>query len=273
MTEKQPLILVTNDDGVQSPGLGAAVQAVQGLGELLVAAPCQQWSGAGRSFPTTIRGTIHPRQLPVNGRLLDVYCVEGAPAQAVLHAVLELAPRRPDLLVVGVNYGENLGADVTISGTVGAALQGATMGIPALAVSQQTPKETHSNPSDGVDFSASVHFTRLLARRVLRTELPFDVSVLKIDVPADATPETPWRLTRLSRRTYFHGVPPRRADLTVPTWIDYEPRWDVQALEPDSDIYAFAVDRVVSVTPLSFDLASRAELTAVEALLNPLVES
>ncbi|HIP86969.1 MAG TPA: 5'/3'-nucleotidase SurE [Anaerolineales bacterium] len=267
MTETHSLILVTNDDGIGSPGLRAAAQAVMGLGDLLVAAPCRQWSGAGRCLPADSTGIIHPHPLIVDGQEVKCFCVDGTPAQVILHAVLELAPRRPDLLVVGVNYGENLGADVTISGTVGAALQGAAMGIPSLAVSLQTPKETHTNPSDDVDFTAAIHFTRTFARRLLKVSLPFDVDVLKIDIPDDATPRTPWRLTRVSRHTYFYPLPPRRDDWSRPAQVDYEARWDPDALEPDSDIYAVAVDRVVSVAPLSIDLTSRADPGEVEALL------
>jgi 5'-nucleotidase len=267
MADGRPLILVTNDDGIDSPGLRAAVRAVLGLGELLVVAPCRQWSGASRCFPADSSGTIHPHPLEVAGRAVETFCADGAPAQVVLHAVLELAPRRPDLLVVGINYGENLGADVTISGTIGAALQGAVMGIPALAVSLQTPKETHTSPSDDVDFTAATHFARLFARRMLEVSLPFDVDVLKVDLPDDATPQTPWRLTRVSRHTYYRAIPPHRDDLSRPVRIDYEARWDPQVLEPDSDIYGLAVDRVVSVAPLSLDLSSWADPGEVEALL------
>jgi len=267
MSDRRTLILVTNDDGIGSPGLRAAARAVSGLGDLLVVAPCQQWSGASRCLPARATGTVRPHPMEIAGVEVEAFCVDGAPAQVVLHAVLELAPRRPDLVVVGINFGENLGADVTISGTVGAALQGACMDIPALAVSLQTPKETHTDPSDDVDFTAAVHFTRLFARRMLGVSLPFDVDVLKVDVPDDATPQTPWRLTRVSRHTYFRPIPPRRDDLSVPVKIDYEAWWDPRALEPDSDIYALAVDRVVSVSPLSLDLTSRADPGEVEAFL------
>jgi 5'-nucleotidase len=156
---------------------------------------------------------------------------------------------------------------VTISGTVGAALQGATCGVPALAVSLQTPKETHANPSDDVEFTAAVYFTRLFARRMLEAVLPFDVDILKVDVPDDATPQTPWRLTSVSRHTYYHAIPPRRDDLSRPSPIDYEARWDLHVLDPTSDIYALAVDRIVAVAPLSLDLSSRADRGELEALL------
>ena len=268
--EAVPLIVVTNDDGIASPGLRAAVRAALSLGELLVVAPDQQWSGAGRSMPQGPEGRISRYPLEVDGQPVTAYQVDASPASVVLHALLELIPRRPALLISGINYGENLGTDVTISGTVGAALQGAALGIPALAASLQTPKETHTNPSDSVDFTAAIHFTRLFARRLLTASLPFDVDLLKLDVPSDATPETPWRLTRVSRHVYFVPVPPQRTSLAEPARIDYAPLAHPERTEPDSDIYALAVDRVVSVAPLSLDLTSRTDPGEMEALLRGL---
>jgi len=271
-----PLILITNDDGFASPGLRAAVQAALPLGEVLVVAPDRQWSGAGRSMPPGPKGRISRRSMeiemdlpPASGGLggITAYQVDGSPALAVLHALLELAPRRPALLISGINYGENIGSDVTVSGTVGAALQGAAMEIPALATSLQTPKETHTNPSDGVDFTAAIHFTRLFARHLLNASLPFDVDLLKVDVPSDATPETPWRLTRVSRHAYFVAIQPQQRNLAEPGMIDYDALPHPERVEPDSDIYALAVDRVVAVAPLSLDLTSRADFGEMEALL------
>jgi 5'-nucleotidase len=263
----KPLILVTNDDGIESPGLRAAARAVFPLGDILVVAPNRQWSGAGRSMPHNLQGRVSPYPLNLDGRPLAAFQVDASPAVAVLHALLELSDRTPALLISGINYGENVGADVTISGTVGAALEGAINGLPALAVSLQTPKETHTRPSEGVDFNAAIHFTRLFARHLLEISLPFDADLLKLDVPSDATPDTPWRLTRVSRHTYFTPVPPRRESLTEPTRIDYEPLCHPELTEPDCDIYALAVDRVVSVAPLSRDLTSRVDRGAIEELL------
>ncbi len=277
---RNPLILITNDDGIASPGLRAAAWAALPLGEVLVVAPARQWSGAGRSMPQGDEGHISRHPLEVDGQPITAYQVDASPALAVAHALLELAPRRPALLISGINYGENLGTDVTVSGTVGAALQGAALGIPALAASLQTPKETHANPSDSVDFTAAIHFTHLFARWMLQVALPFDVDVLKIDVPDDATPETPWRLTRVSRHTYFVPIPPpppsqrglgggKSPPLAGGTGgsIDYEPLSHLERTEPNSDIYALAADRVVSVAPLSLDMTSRADRGEMEALL------
>ncbi len=262
-----PLILITNDDGIESPGLHAAARAVLPLGEVLVVAPNRQWSGAGRSLPHGLSGSIERHHLILDGRSVPAYRVDGSPAAAVLHGLFELSPREPGLLISGINFGENVGADVTISGTVGAALEGAARGLPAMAVSLQTPKETHTRPSDEVDFTAADHYTRLLARHLLDVTLPFDVDVLKVDVPSSATPDTPWRLTRVSRHTYFTPMPPERETLTNPGRIDYEPLPHPEETEPDSDIYALAVDRVVSVAPLSYDLTSRVARGVLQELL------
>jgi len=285
---RPPLILVTNDDGITSPGLRAAVQAALPLGEPLVVAPARQSSGAGRGMPPGPERHIsrypleveleHPSASGgaggVDRQPVTAYQVNASPALVVLYAVLELAPRRPALLISGINYGENLGTDVTISGTIGAALQGAALGIPALAASLQTPKETHTNPSDSIDFTSAIHFTRLFARHLLTTSLPFDVDLLKLDVPSDAATETPWRLTRVSRHVYFVPTPPQQVSLANPTnpplvgeGLDYEPHAHPERTEPDSDIYALAVDRVVSVAPLSLDLTSRVDRGEMEALL------
>lgn len=238
------------------------------LGDVLVVAPSRQWSGAGRSLPHDLRGEIAPYALEVRGQWLEAYKVDGSPASGVLHALFELAPRRPALLISGINYGENLGADITISGTVGAALEGAANGLPALAVSLQTPKRMHTCPSEDVDFTAAVHFTRLFARRLMGISLPFDVDVLKVDVPADAAPTTPWRLTRVSRHTYFTAIAPQRDAWSEPARIDYEPLPYPERTEPESDIYALAVDRVVAVAPLSYDLTARTDRGRMERLLN-----
>ena len=156
----KPTILFTNDDGIRSPGLWAAVEAFRGAGRLLVAAPREQQSGMGRSMPHYSEGRIFPYDLPIDCEDCSAYAVDGTPAQAVQHAVLELAGAQPALLVSGINYGENTGNGVTISGTVGAALEGASLGIPSLAVSLQTPTDLHLSHSNDVDFSIAAEFSR-----------------------------------------------------------------------------------------------------------------
>lgn len=118
-----PLIVLTNDDGVQSPGLAAAVTALEKLGEVLVVAPLVQQSGTGRSMPNYSSGAITALRIAVAGRDRACYAVDGSPAQCVQRALLVLAQRPVALVVAGINYGENVGSGITISGTVGAALE------------------------------------------------------------------------------------------------------------------------------------------------------
>ncbi|HLA98587.1 MAG TPA: 5'/3'-nucleotidase SurE [Anaerolineales bacterium] len=260
-------ILLTNDDGIRSPGLWAAASALSEIGYVHVAAPRDQFSGAGRSMPSTSDGTIRPVQVQVNGKVWTVYAVGGTPAQTVQHAVLEILPRRPDLVVSGINYGENVGSGVTVSGTVGAALEAASLGIPALAISLETEQSHHLSYSTDVDFTAAAYFASYFARLLLDYPMPEDVQVLKVDVPSDARPETPWTVTRLSLQRYFEATPPNRHSWDHPGAVGYrlaEKRYQAAA---DSDVYALSVKRLVSVTPLSLDLTSRVYLADLEALL------
>ncbi len=261
------MILVTCDDGIESPGLRAAVRAVLPLGDVIVSAPCEQQTGAGRSLPTFNDGAIHEIECEVDGRRVPAYAIHGSPAQAVLYALVELVPCKPVLCVSGINFGANVGSGVTASGTVGAALEAADQGVPALAVSLETDKKYHYNHSEEVDFSAATHLTRDFAARMLARQMPADVDLLKVEIPCDATPDTPWRVTRLSRQRYFRALPTGRRSLAEKRRLDYEMVIDHVTLEPDSDIQALLVDRVVAVTPLSLDLTSRVALEELEARL------
>ncbi len=260
-------ILLTNDDGIQSPGLFATASALAEIGFIQVVAPREQSSGAGRSLPVTSDGKIEISQVQVNNQPWEVYAVGGTPAQAVLHAVLEILPAKPNLVVSGINYGENVGNGVTISGTVGAALEAAALGIPALAVSLQTDPEHHFSLSSSVDFSTAAYFTTYFSRLMLSKKMPNDVSVLKIDVPCDATPETGWVVTRVSPNRYFIPLKPQRASWELPGVVGYRAIGDYTQEEPGTDVYALHVQRVVSVTPISLDLTARVNLAEFEDLL------
>jgi 5'-nucleotidase len=257
---KKPQILLTNDDGIQSPGLWAAAEALSEIGFVNVTAPRDQYSGAGRSLPITTDGIINPQEMEVNGKTWQVFAIGGTPAQTVLHAVLEIIPEKPVLVVSGINYGENLGTGITVSGTVGAALEAASMGLPALAVSLETDPSHHLSYSKEVDFSTAAHFTAYFSRMLLGRQLPADVSVLKIDVPSDATPDTPWEITRLSRQRYYEPTAPLRRSWDVPGRVGYRLAGDPSEDDIDTDVYAVRVKHVVSVTPLSLDLTSRIDL-------------
>jgi len=266
MPESRPSILLTNDDGIRSPGLWAAAEALSALGFVTVVAPREQQSGSGRSMPLASDGAIVEEMVEVAGKKWTVFSVGGSPAQAVQHAIFEIMPRPPDLVVAGINYGENVTTSVTISGTVGAALEAAASGVAALAISLETEARFHLTHDQEIDFGVAAHFGAIFAGRILAQGRPADVDVLKIDVPSDATRETPWRLTRLSRARYYVPVPPDRERLSDRGVLGY--RVDDQVrLEPGTDAYVLRVDREISVTPLSLDMTSRVDFAALDTRL------
>jgi len=251
-------ILVTNDDGIESPGLKAAVEAALPLGNVIVAAPTGQQTSMGRSFHGKRDEHLRPVDYEVCGRKLEAYHADCSPARIVLHAVDVLfTGGKPDLVVSGINYGENLGSNLTISGTIGAAIQAATMGIRAVAVALETEIHNHHKYAD-LNWVAATHFTRKFAGLMLAAEeMPHDVKFLNINIPADATEETPWRMTTQSHAPYFSNVienPVKTSKIGDGKCVI---QIDDHTLEPESDIYAIFKDRIVSVTPLSLDLTAR----------------
>ncbi len=259
-------ILLTNDDGIDSPGLWAAAQALSTLGYVTVAAPRDQASSTGRSLPISSDGRIALRRLRIGDQEWPVYAVGGTPAQVVLHTVLEIMPQPPDLVVSGINYGENVGTSITISGTVGAALEGASLGFPALAMSLQMRDSSYfySHSAD-VDFSAAAYFTAYFARLLLEKKMPADVDALKVDVPYDATPQTDWDITRLARDRYYVPYAHRTGSLEETGSIRARLQVDIEHLIPKTDLHCLLNQRKVSVTPLSLDMTSRVEAVEMES--------
>jgi 5'-nucleotidase len=259
-------ILLTNDDGILSPGLWAAAGALSKLGYVTVAAPREQVSSTGRSMPRSSDGRIEKRILTINEQEWPVYAIGGSPAQTVQHAVLEIMPGPPHLVVSGINYGENFGTSITISGTVGAAMEAAAMNIPSIAISLQLLTNDYLSYTD-LDFTTAGYFTYLFAKMLLEKPFPEDVDMLKIEVPALATPETPWRMTRLAKHRYYLPMAERPGKWDEPFYIEGQPYVEPHEVAPDSDIHTVLFDHMVSVTPLSLDSTSRVNLQSLEQAL------
>lgn len=264
---KKPQILLTNDDGIQSPGLWALAASLSDLGFVTVTAPRDQSSGMGRSLPNTSDGTIQLETVQVNGQEWSVYAVGGSPAQSVLHGVLEVLKFKPDLVVSGINYGENVASGVTISGTVGAAMEAASLEIPAMAVSLEADQKYHLSYSNDVNFSVAADFAKRFAKLLLNSKFPADVDLLKVDVPWDATLDTPWQLTRVSRQRYYEPTAPERKSWDEPAMIGYREAGTLYNEAEDTDVYALRKKRWVSVSPLSLDLTSRADFGELEKIM------
>lgn len=256
----RPLILICNDDGVRSPGLLAAATALRGLGEIMVVAPREQQSSSGRAFYWNKR-PAQKKFIKIGRTKITAFAIDASPAVTMRYALLLAVPRKPSLVVSGINYGENLGNGLTISGTVGAAIEAAAEGIPSLAVSLETAKEFHMSHSAAISFETAAHWTRWMAERILAHSLPEKVPLVNVNVPSDATPETVWRVTRASRQAYFRSL------VANGRFVGYDVLVDMDSLERDSDIYAVRIDRVVSVTPLTYDLTAHVSLKTFASTL------
>jgi 5'-nucleotidase len=253
--------MITNDDGVKSPGLLASIRALMELGNLLVVAPASPQSSMGRSFGVGPgRGVITEVTLDVDGRNVPAYSVAGPPALVVAHALTELTSRLPAVCVSGINYGENLGRDLQGSGTVGAAFEAEAYGIPAIAVSlAMTEPAPRSDCFAEVEWAAAEAVTRQVALRVLSEGLPEEATLLNINVPARPSAPLRWRITRQSAKRYCCAVSPGARDWSQSHELDWRVLDRMDEVERDSDIWAVRHDGVVSVTPMSWDQTARCE--------------
>jgi 5'-nucleotidase len=264
---KQYKILLTNDDGVDSPGIWVAAKELSNLGQVIIAAPRTQQTGTGRGyFGFATDGSIQKETRIYENCEFEVYSINSTPAAVVLQALLEVLPEKPDLVVAGINYGENFCIDVTSSGTIGAALEAASFKIPSIAISMEIVDNRWFEYSDKVDFSISAFFAKTLGQMILNQTMPEDVSILNINVPGNASRDTPWRTTRLSRNHYYRRYIERDGELTSSARMNAT----IQIPEnenKDTDIYAVKIEKIVSVTPLSLDLTARVDLKNLENLL------
>lgn len=267
---ERPLILITNDDGIKSPGLAAAAAALDPLGDLLIAAPAVQQTSVGRSRShlSDQAGQIVAHQVHFGERCWNGFSVNATPALVVEIALQELAPRHVDLVVSGINYGENIGTCVSASGTIGAALEAAERGIPALAASLETEIGHYFEHDKLVDFQAAIHFVHFFALRILGQALPPDVDVLKIDIPKIATVDSPWVVTRQDRLSYYTPRVIRSSgNLNSACKIETEVAKG-RFSRPGTDAHAMAKG-YISLTPLSLDFSSRIDLRELQKLVDP----
>ncbi|MFP4379498.1 MAG: 5'/3'-nucleotidase SurE [Candidatus Sumerlaeia bacterium] len=173
----KPLILITNDDGIDAPGIRHLYNAVQELGEVLVVAPTQQCSAT--SHTVTIFRDMEYRQVHHEDRLWG-HALDGMPADCVKFGALHLADRLPNLLLSGINPGSNVGNNILYSGTVGAAREGAMLGIPSAAFSLDCRDE--KNDGGAMHFDAAEYWANWVARNILENGLPRGV-YLNVNIP------------------------------------------------------------------------------------------
>ena len=261
-------ILLTNDDGIHAPGLLAAARALATVGELHVVAPSREQSGVGSAL--TLHEAIQADPLSIEELLgeeakpqypVTVFSVQGTPADSCVLA-LERLVGRVDLVVSGINRGSNLGADILVSGTVGAALQGFVRGFPTLAVSVASVQ----NPQ----FDGAARLLRLVAGQIGQTP-PAEPFFLNINVPSLAlTGVNGVQITRLGGRSYGESVSEESVSgegLTGPKQYRISRNRPIPGDNPEgTDIWALKNNRI-SITPLQVNLTNGEQIPQLEGLL------
>jgi 5'-nucleotidase len=251
-------ILVTNDDGIQAPGLQALVQELRPLGRVSVLAPDRNWSGGGHV--KTLDRVLRVQEARLyNGT--PALASDGAPSDCVALATLGYFKQPIDLVVSGINAGANLGHDVTYSGTVTAAMEAEIAGVPGIAISLDIPAGLREEP----EFGPAARASAAIIRRVIAHGLPAE-TLLNVNVPYLPDDQIQGaRLTRQGQRVYHSRLDARTDPRGRPYyWIGGDAPTGVP--EPGTDIGALA-DGFISITPLQLDLTAYRSLPDLNSWL------
>ncbi len=253
-------VLLTNDDGLSAPGLQALRRSLLELDgiELDVIAPDSNRSATARSITT--RSPLWVEEVRFDDGTAG-YATDGTPVDCVRFADLGLLGHKPDLIVSGINHGSNLGDDVTYSGTVAAAFEGIILGLPAIAVSQQsTNREMDFRAGRRFDFGIAAPLAAELVGHVIKGGMP-EGTLLNVNIPG-CRPEGV-EVTRLGKRLYDDEL-----KLVEESESDGRKRYEIYGFEPSfedepgTDLAAVARGRV-AVTPIHFDLTDHGGLETV----------
>ena len=239
-------LLLTNDDGVHSDGLRALADSLRPLGDIVIVAPMQEASAIGHAL--TLR-----RPLRVETISHNVYGVDGTPTDCVNIAISTVLRRLPELIVSGINKGWNLGDDITYSGTVAGALEGALLGVPSVAISLERGRT--------FEFRESARAAAVVAGAVLQRGLPAR-TFLNINVPR-GRPKG-FRVTMQGRRNHVTKVS-ERVDPRGQAYFWIEEGQSLWESHDRSD-YVAVKEGYISVTPLHPDMTAHSVLPAVEEL-------
>lgn len=242
--DNQPLILITNDDGVTAPGIAALVQSMKSLGHVVVVAPDSPQSGMGHAI--TMNHPLRMERVHVFDKV-EAYQCSGTPADCVKLAVDKVMHRRPDLLVSGINHGSNSSINVIYSGTMSAAVEGAIEGISAIGFSLNDYKFD-------ADFEASSYYARLIASRVLEKGLP-NGTLLNVNIPALGLPDIKGlKICRQAKAKWIEEFD-ERTDPHNRKYYWLTGKFVNNDHGEDTDEWALA-NGFVSVVPTQFDLTA-----------------
>lgn len=250
-------ILITNDDGVNSSGIMAAKRSVEDLGDIDVVAPATQQSGIGHALTLFEPIRVTATNLPDGS---EAYSVSGTPTDAVIIGIYELTNEKPELVISGINIGENLGrSELTTSGTIGAAMEAAVQGIPAISVSLQVTRgdiKFHDGHVD-VDFSHASKILKKVASNIIDKGLPEGVDFVNLNIPSNPSSDD-IVISRLGERMYKIHIKKRLDPRGRPYyWIDGDP---VENDEQGTDVHILNEKRCATLTPVSLDCTSNLDI-------------
>lgn len=254
-------ILATNDDGIYADGLWALVRALKGVGQVVVVAPDREKSGIGTAVTLHRSIRVHKVLPLVEG--IETYAVEGTPSDCIILALGSLAREGVELVVSGINMGANLGDDVFVSGTVGAAFQGYFRGLPALAVSVAVS-------SLEMCYDVAALLATRLAEKLIAGVISRD-TLLNVNLPnLPLEMITGVEITRVAQQRHLNLVEERQEGR------GRKHHWIMRGrsegpLKEGTDIWAILQDRV-SITPLHDDLTSHGRLNPLQSLRSTLLQ-
>lgn len=262
-----PTILVTNDDGVNAPGLLALKQALEEIADVLVLAPERNWSASSHAKTMHKPLRIYPVTLADGS---EAHCSSGSPTDCVALAAAGVLGAQPDLVVSGINAGHNLGVDVTYSGTVACAMEAVIKGIPGVAVSTVFPEQSRNNLADVHALAAEV--AAVIALQVLEHGLETE-TLLNVNVPdITAGDYKGMHITRMGQRSYDIGELVERHDPYGRPYYWLGGSRPVDVPDDGSDVGAIA-NGYVSVTPITLDMTAYSFLGALHGWNLPIVNT
>lgn len=245
--------LISNDDGITASGILAAKKAIDNLCDTCVVAPERQQSGIGHAL--TLYESLRVDKFTLRDGSQG-YGVSGTPTDAVTIGLFEILDEKPDIMISGINTGFNLGqAELTTSGTLGAAIEAASFGIPSIAISQEVTRDDikFDNGENEIDFDFAGKMLNKLAKIVLKKGLPEGIDLLNVNIPANPTDEE-FEVVKLGKRMYVPIIEKRLDPRGKPYyWIAGEP---YDSDEPGTDGYELKNTQKTTITPLKIDLTS-----------------
>lgn len=250
-------ILITNDDGVNSNGILALNNAVKDLADTTIVAPDHQQSGVGHAITLMKPLRAMPTRISED---TEAYAVTGTPTDCVIVGSKSLMEKEPDLVLSGINVGENLARSITTSGTLGATFEAAYFGIPAIAVSLQV-KHEELKFTDGVksiDYTFAEKIVRKLVKKIIEHGMPEGVNILNLNIPAHPVSDEIVQVS-LADRMYDTDIEKRTDPYGRPYY------WIVGGLimeeNGETDVHTLRVQNKSTITPLSTDMTTNVDLS------------